>query len=169
RRRVQRLGRGCHRLRPRRSWRQHGAADSLFDRCRHSAARSGQDEMDDAGAARRDRPAHARRRRRDRQPAQERLRPLTPGGGGRRVAAGARAESCRKKKKRVLRCAAYHSGEEGIKTLYGGVPAVIGARGVERIVEIQLNGAERAMFEQSAEAVATLVEACKKIAPNLAK
>ena len=49
------------------------------------------------------------------------------------------------------------------------MPAVIGAKGVERIVEIQLNSAERAMFEQSAEAVATLVEACKKIAPNLAK
>ena len=46
---------------------------------------------------------------------------------------------------------------------------MIGAKGVERIVEIQLNGSERAMFEESAEAVATLVEACKKIAPNLAK
>jgi malate dehydrogenase len=49
------------------------------------------------------------------------------------------------------------------------VPTVIGAKGVERIVEIQLNGTERAMFEKSAESVAGLVEACKKIAPNLAK
>jgi malate dehydrogenase len=72
------------------------------------------------------------------------------------------AESFLKDKKRVLPCAAYLNGEYGIKNLYVGVPAVIGAKGVERIVEIQLNGAERAMFEESA-------EACKKIAPNLAK
>jgi malate dehydrogenase len=69
----------------------------------------------------------------------------------------------------VLTCAAHLNGEYGIKNLYVGVPAVIGAKGVERIVEIQLNGAERTMFEDSAEAVATLVEACKKIAPNLDK
>ena len=79
------------------------------------------------------------------------------------------AESFLKDKKRVLPCAAYLNGEYGIKNLYVGVPAVIGAKGVERIVEIQLNSTERAMFEESAEAVAALVEACKKIAPNLAK
>jgi malate dehydrogenase len=45
---------------------------------------------------------------------------------------------------------------------------VIGAKGVERIVEIELNSAERAMFEKSAAAVQGLVEACKKIAPSLA-
>jgi malate dehydrogenase len=49
------------------------------------------------------------------------------------------------------------------------VPTVIGAKGVERIVEIQLNGAERVMFEKSVEAVSSLVEACMKIAPNLGK
>ena len=49
-----------------------------------------------------------------------------------------------------------------------GVPVVIGAKGVERIVEIELNGAERAMFEKSVASVQGLVEACKKIAPNLA-
>src|ERR687888_468889 len=81
----------------------------------------------------------------------------------------AMAESFLKDKKRVLPCAAYLNGEYGIKNLYVGVPAVIGAKGIERIVEIQLNATERAMFEKSAEAVATLVEACKKIAPNLAK
>src|SRR6266481_5667786 len=79
------------------------------------------------------------------------------------------AESYLRDKKRVLPCAAWLNGEYGIKDLYVGVPTVIGAKGVERIVEIQLNGSERAMFEQSAEAVATLVEACQKIAPNLAK
>ena len=85
------------------------------------------------------------------------------------ASAVAMAESFLKDKKRVLPCAAYLNGEYGIKNLYVGVPAVIGAKGIERIVEIQLNTAERAMFERSAEAVATLVEACKKIAPNLAK
>jgi len=85
------------------------------------------------------------------------------------ASAVAMAESFLKDKKRVLPCAAYLNGEYGIKNLYVGVPAVIGAKGIERVVEIQLNTAERAMFERSAEAVATLVEACKKIAPNLAK
>jgi malate dehydrogenase len=45
---------------------------------------------------------------------------------------------------------------------------VIGAKGVERIVEIELNAAERAMFEKSAGSVVSLIEACKKIAPTLA-
>src|SRR5437660_809711 len=81
----------------------------------------------------------------------------------------AMAESYLRDKKRVLPCAAYLNGEYGIKDLYVGVPAVIGAKGVERIVEVQLNGAERAMFDKSAEAVRTLVEACKSIAPNLGR
>jgi malate dehydrogenase len=79
------------------------------------------------------------------------------------------AESYLRDKKRVLPCAACLNGEYGVKDLYVGVPAVIGSKGIERIVEIQLNGAERSMFEKSAEAVATLVDACKKIAPHLAK
>ena len=49
------------------------------------------------------------------------------------------------------------------------MPVVLGGKGVERVVEIQLNGAERAMFDKSAEAVQTLVDACKKIAPHLGK
>ena len=81
----------------------------------------------------------------------------------------AMAESYLKDKKRVLPCAAYLNGEYGIKDLYVGVPAVIGAKGAERIVEIHLNGNERGMFEKSAEAVQTLVDACKRIAPHLAK
>src|SRR6187397_1976375 len=79
----------------------------------------------------------------------------------------AMAESYLLDKKRVLPCAAWLNGEYGIKDLYVGVPVVIGAKGVERIVEIELNGGERAMFEKSAAAVQGLVEACKKIAPNL--
>jgi malate dehydrogenase len=81
----------------------------------------------------------------------------------------AMAESYLRDKKRVLPCAAYLNGEFGVKDLYVGVPVVLGAKGVERIVEIELNGAERAMFDKSTEAVRGLVEACQKIAPNLGK
>ena len=79
----------------------------------------------------------------------------------------AMAESYLLDKKRVLPCAAWLSGEYGVKDIYVGVPVVIGAKGVERIVEIELNGSERSMFEKSAAAVQGLVDACKKIAPNL--
>jgi malate dehydrogenase len=79
----------------------------------------------------------------------------------------AMAESYLRDKKRVMPCAAHLNGEYGVKDLYVGVPAVIGAKGVERIVEIQLSGAERTLFEKSAEAVQSLVDACKNIAPNL--
>jgi len=78
------------------------------------------------------------------------------------------AESYLRDKKRVLPCAAHLNGEYGVKDLYVGVPVVIGAKGVERIVEIELNGAERTMFEKSVSSVQGLVEACKKIAPTLA-
>jgi malate dehydrogenase len=80
----------------------------------------------------------------------------------------AMAESYLKDKKRVLPCAAALNGEYGMKDLYVGVPAVIGAKGVERVVEIDLNSGERSAFEGSAEAVVGLIEACKKIAPDLA-
>ena len=78
------------------------------------------------------------------------------------------AESYLLDKKRVLPCAAWLNGEYGVKDLYVGVPVVIGAKGVERIVEIELNGGERAMFDKSVASVQGLVEACKKIAPTLA-
>jgi malate dehydrogenase len=80
----------------------------------------------------------------------------------------AMAESYLRDKKRVVPCAAYLNGEYGVKDMYVGVPAVIGAKGVERIVEIEFSGNERAMFEHSATAVQGLVDACKKIAPALA-
>ncbi len=80
----------------------------------------------------------------------------------------AMAESYLLDKKRVLPCAAWLNGEYGINDLYVGVPVVIGARGVERIVEIDLSGGERTAFENSAKAVQGLIEVCKKIAPNLA-
>ncbi len=71
----------------------------------------------------------------------------------------AMAESYLRDKKRVLPAAAWLNGEYGIKDLYVGVPIVIGAKGVERIVEIELNAHERAMFERSAGAVQSLVDA----------
>lgn len=75
----------------------------------------------------------------------------------------AMAESYLRDKKRVLPCAALLNGEYGVKGLYIGVPVVIGAAGVERIVHVELNAKERAMFEKSVEAVKSLVEATKKI------
>jgi malate dehydrogenase len=81
----------------------------------------------------------------------------------------AMTESYLRDKKRVLPCAAWLNGEYGVRELYVGVPIVIGAKGVERIVEIQLNGAERDMFEKSVTAVQSLVDACRKIAPDLGK
>lgn len=77
------------------------------------------------------------------------------------------AESFLKDKKRVLPCASYLNGEYGVKDIYVGVPTVIGAGGAERVVEIDLNGAEREMFMKSVNSVKTLVEACKGIAPQL--
>jgi malate dehydrogenase len=83
------------------------------------------------------------------------------------AAAIAMAESYLKDKKRVLPCAAHLNGEYGVRGLYAGVPVVIGAKGVERVIEIELNSAEREMFDKSVTAVETLVAVCKKIAPDL--
>jgi malate dehydrogenase len=84
------------------------------------------------------------------------------------AAAGiAMAESFLRDKKRVLPCAAYLAGEYGVRGLYVGVPVVIGAKGVERIVEIELNRNEKAEFTKSVEAVQALVDACKEIAPQM--
>ena len=77
------------------------------------------------------------------------------------------AESFLKDKKRVLPCAAYLNGEYGVKGLYVGVPIVIGAGGVERVVEIDLNSAERTMFMKSVDSVKNLIDLCNKLAPQL--
>lgn len=79
----------------------------------------------------------------------------------------AMAESYLLDKKRVLPCAAWLNGEYGMKDIYVGVPVVIGAKGVERVVEIELAGKDRAAFDKSAGSVQTLIDACKKIAPDL--
>ena len=80
----------------------------------------------------------------------------------------AMAESYLKDQRRVLPVAAHLTGQYGVKDTYVGVPVVIGAGGVERIVEITLDAAEKAMFERSVASVRTLIEACKGINPALA-
>ena len=59
------------------------------------------------------------------------------------------AEAYLKDKKRVLPCAAHLTGQYGVKDIYVGVPVVIGAGGVERVIEIDLNKAEQKMFDKS--------------------
>ena len=73
------------------------------------------------------------------------------------------AESYLKDKKRVLPCAAYLNGQYGVKDLYVGVPCVIGAKGVERIIEIKLESAEKAEFRNSVRAVRSLITAIKRL------
>ncbi|MBK5566647.1 malate dehydrogenase [Ensifer sp. 2YAB10] len=77
------------------------------------------------------------------------------------------AEAYLKDKKRVLPCAAHLTGQYGVKDMYVGVPTVIGAGGVERIIEIDLNKAEKEAFDKSVASVAGLCEACIGIAPSL--
>jgi malate dehydrogenase len=78
-------------------------------------------------------------------------------------AAVSMAESYLKDLKRLVACAAYLDGEYGYKDLYMGVPVVIGAGGVEKVVTIALTGDEKAMLEKSAAAVRELIEASKKL------
>jgi len=75
----------------------------------------------------------------------------------------AMAESYIKDKKRVLPCAAKLNGEYGIKSLYIGVPVVIGKDGVEKIIEIKLNADEQEMFDSSVQAVKDLIDAMESL------
>jgi malate dehydrogenase len=106
----------------------------------------------------------------------------TRGGGGEIVAllktgsayyapaesAIAMANSYLKDKKRVLPCAAWLTGQYGLKDLYVGVPVVIGAGGAEKVIEFETNAEEKAMFAASVASVQGLIEACKQIDPSLA-
>ena len=106
----------------------------------------------------------------------------TRGGGGEIVAllktgsafyapaesAIAMAKSYLKDKKRVLPVAAHLTGQYGLNGLYVGVPAVIGAGGVERVVEFPMDDSEKDMFAKSVESVQGLIAACKTIEPSLA-
>jgi malate dehydrogenase len=78
------------------------------------------------------------------------------------------AESYLKDKRRLLPIAAHLTGQYGVKDTYVGVPAVIGANGVERIAEIALNAEDQAGFKKSVDAVHGLMAAAKVIAPDLA-
>ncbi len=69
--------------------------------------------------------------------------------------------------KRLLPCAAHLADSYGVKGLYVGVPTIIGADGIERIVEIELNKTEQAGFDKSVESVKGLLAACKQIDPQL--
>ena len=77
------------------------------------------------------------------------------------------AESFLKDKKRVLPCAAHLSGQYGVNDMYVGVPTIIGAGGIERIIEVEFTKAEQEAFDKSVAAVAGLCEACVGIAPSL--
>ncbi|MBK6974905.1 MAG: malate dehydrogenase [Candidatus Methylophosphatis roskildensis] len=76
------------------------------------------------------------------------------------------ADAYLKDKKRLLPCAAHLSGEYGVNGIYVGVPVILGAGGVEKIVEIELTADEQAMFDHSVEAVKELVEITKQLLSN---
>ncbi|UWQ92181.1 malate dehydrogenase [Aliisedimentitalea scapharcae] len=78
------------------------------------------------------------------------------------------AEAYLKDQKRVLPCAAYVDGALGLNGMYVGVPTVIGAGGVERVIDIKMTADEQTMFDNSVNAVKGLVEACKGIDSSLA-
>jgi len=77
------------------------------------------------------------------------------------------ATSYLKDKKRVLPCAVQLTGQYGLNNLYVGVPAVIGAGGVEKVIEFPMDDAEKAMFAKSVDSVNGLLAACKEIDPSL--
>jgi malate dehydrogenase len=77
------------------------------------------------------------------------------------------AESFLNDQKRVLPCAAYLNGTFGVKDTFVGVPVVIGAKGVEKVVKIKMKADEQAMFDKSVASVRGLIDACKAINPAL--
>jgi malate dehydrogenase len=81
----------------------------------------------------------------------------------------AMAESYLKDKKRVLPCAAYLNGEYGLSNIYVGVPVVIGAGGVERVIELTLTAEERTMLDASVNSVKGLIDVVKTLDPSLAR
>jgi malate dehydrogenase len=77
------------------------------------------------------------------------------------------AESYLKDQKKQLPCAAFLSGEYGVKNLYAGVPVKIGKNGVEKIIEIKLSEEEKNYFSKSIKAVEELYKAAQKIDSDL--
>ncbi|HKX89632.1 MAG TPA: malate dehydrogenase, partial [Sphingopyxis sp.] len=80
----------------------------------------------------------------------------------------AMAEAYLGDQKRILPCAAYVEGQYGLDGLYVGVPVLIGANGVEKVVEIELDDADKAGLQVSVDAVKELLDACKALDPSLA-
>ncbi len=77
-------------------------------------------------------------------------------------------ESIVRDKRRIIPCAAYCNGEYGIDGLFVGVPCVLGKNGIEKVLEVDLNDAEKALLKTSAEHVQELVEVVNKLDPSLA-
>ncbi|MCS6857553.1 MAG: malate dehydrogenase [Deltaproteobacteria bacterium] len=73
------------------------------------------------------------------------------------------AEAYLRDEKRLLACAAYLQGEYGYHDLYMGVPVIIGGKGVERVVEIELTPEEKALLDRSAEAVRNLINEASRL------
>ena len=133
--------------RSRRSRRHDGAAAAVLDRRRRSDHRA-----DLQRAHRRDRQAHGRRRRRDREPAEDGSAYYAPS-----AAAVEMAEAILKDKRKILPCAAYLEGEYGYNGLFVGVPVKLGRNGLEEIIEIKLEPDEAAALKKSAGSVQELV------------
>ncbi len=159
---IQRFRPGRHRIRSRRPWRHDGAACPLLHDRRHPLT-----DLVKMGWVTKERLEEIIQRTRD--GGAEIVGLLKTGSAFYAPAASAieMAESYLKDKKRVLPCAAHLSGQYGVKDMYVGVPVVIGEGGVERVIEIELNGEEKAAFDKSVGAVAGLCEACINIAPAL--
>jgi malate dehydrogenase len=162
-RRIQRLGRGRHRLRARRPRRHDGAARPLLHRRRHPAAGPRQDGLGQPRSASKKSSSApvtaAPRSSACSRPARPIYAPA--------ASAIEMAESYLKDKKRVLPCAAYLNGQYGVKDMYVGVPVVIGEGGVERIIESTSTRPKRKPSTSRSAAVAGLCEACINIAPSL--
>ena len=77
------------------------------------------------------------------------------------------AESYLKDLKKQLPCAVYLNGEYGAKNIYAGVPVIIGSKGVEKVIELNLSKEEKDNFEKSVKAVKELFNAAKKIDSEL--
>lgn len=79
------------------------------------------------------------------------------------------AEAFLKDKKKILPCAVYLDGEYGVDDLYVGVPVIIGAKGVEKVIEIKFNPEEKEMFLKSVDSVKKLTQDLFKLDPEVAK
>ena len=160
---IERLGRRRQRLRAGRPWRRHGPLRPLF----HGRGIPLPDLVKMGWTTQAKLDAIVERTRKG---GGEIVNLLKTGSAFYAPAASAiaMAEFYLKHQRRVLPAAAHLTGQYGVHDAYIGVPVVIGARGVERIVEITLDETESAMFAKSVASVRGLIDACKAINPALA-